>query len=69
MVICGFVLGCRKKRYIYEIGIYSGYNSMLMDRIKRNIYEICICVEILLIIFWYNFNFFNVDMFYFFESL
>lgn len=48
MVICGFVLGCRKKRYIYEIGIYSGYNSMLMDRIKRNIYEIC--VEILLII-------------------
>lgn len=67
MVICGFVLVCRKKRYIYEIGIYSGYNSMLMDRIKRNIYEIC--VEILLIIFWYNFNFFNVDMFYFFESL
>lgn len=67
MVICGFVLGCRKKRYIYEIGIYSGYNSMLMDRIKRNIYEIC--VEILLIIFWYNVNFFNVDMFYFFESL
>lgn len=67
MFICGFVLGCRKKRYIYEIGIYSGYNSMLMDRIKRNIYEIC--VEILLIIFWYNFNFFNVDMFYFFESL
>lgn len=67
MVICGFVLGCRKKRYIYEIGIYSGCNSMLMDRIKRNIYEIC--VEILLIIFWYNFNFFNVDMFYFFESL